>query len=47
VPWLKFSRNISTPASNRDLIIPGDELEGPSVAMIFAFRERRNINSFL
>src|ERR1700733_15848605 len=46
-PWLKFSRNISTPASNRYLIIPGDELEGPSVAMIFAFRERHNINSFL
>jgi hypothetical protein len=38
---------MSTPASNRDRIITGDELDGPSVAMIFAFRERRKINSFL
>ena len=30
-----------------DLIITGDELEGPSVAMILAFRDRRKINSFL
>jgi hypothetical protein len=36
-----------TAASNSDLIIAGDELEGPGVAMILAFRDRRNINSFL
>jgi hypothetical protein len=44
---IQWGRNISTPASNRDLIIAGDELKGPGVAVIFAFRDRRNINSFL
>ena len=38
VPWLKFSRNTSAPASNRLRMISGLELAGPRVATILALR---------
>ena len=41
VPWLKFSRNTSAPARNSARIRSGDELAGPRVATILAWRWRR------
>src|SRR6516162_1013923 len=46
VPWLKLSRNTSTPALNSSRILSGAELEGPNVATILALRRRR-ISMFL
>src|SRR6266404_1493903 len=41
MPWLKLSRNTSTPASKSAPIRSGVELDGPSVATILALRRRR------
>jgi hypothetical protein len=38
VPWLKFRRKTSTPRWNSAWIIEDEELAGPRVATIFAFR---------
>ena len=40
-PWLKFSRNTSTPAANSARIVSGADVAGPRVAMILAKRCRR------
>ena len=40
-PWLKLSRNTSTPAANSDRMVSGVDVAGPRVAMIFAKRCRR------
>src|ERR1044071_2487644 len=42
VPWLKFSRNTSTPASNSARSRSPPELAGPIVATILALRIRRS-----
>src|ERR1051326_3192516 len=41
LPWLKLSRNTSTPASNSVCSRSGLELAGPRVATILALRSRR------
>ena len=47
VPWLKFSRNTSTPAWNSARIISTLELAGPRVATILAWRWRRMVIGLL
>ena len=41
VPWLKFRRNTSAPASTRARMVLASEEEGPRVATILALRIRR------
>src|SRR5690349_14201071 len=43
VPWLKFNRNTSTPASSSWRNLSGSELAGPTVATILVRRCRRKI----
>jgi hypothetical protein len=45
VPWLKLSRNVSTPARKSASSISGDPLAGPTVATILARRVRRIVQS--
>src|SRR6185369_14821587 len=44
VPWLKFRRKTSAPASNRARMLARSELAGPSVATILAWRRRRMVS---